>query len=357
MAQKPIWKRLKYKNIAVVLIALVLVIVIISSACSRLAGSLDKKNKEKNNSKNSSNISVEDSGNQSKDPNATLNENTLDKNYRYESISNDDHLYSGDLLLINSEFAYKSGTPSEMESSYDYRVDTDGNRIMSIKDSSVTAKKVVLQNLNRMLSDLRKAKDISDVMLVSGYRTEEYQKTLYDNNLASTGLDYSTTIEIPGHSEHHSGYAVDFQLDQTNYPIFSGTGDYSWVVDNCYKYGFILRYQSDKSGITGIDNESWHYRYVGVPHAQIIYNDKLCLEEYITHIKQYTREKPYYLNSDDGTRYAIYYVAKNEGDSTNVDIPLFDNGAEYDYSISGNNCDGFIVTINISTGQVEKTAE
>lgn len=355
MAGKPLWKRLKYKNIAVVLIVLVLIIVAISAACSKLGENTTKKPK-KNDDKNSSVVTTTDSkDSDSEVPDVVKDENKLEKEYKYVSIVNDEYLHSGDLILVNSDYAYKAGTPTDMKSSYDYRVDKDGERVMSIKDSTVSAKKIVLTNLNSMLSDFKKAKNINDVMLVSGHRTEEYQKTLYDNNLKSTGLDYSTTIEIPGHSEHHSGYAVDFQLDQADYPVFAGTGNYSWINENCYKYGFILRYLEDKTEITGIDAESWHYRYVGVPHAQIMYNDKICMEEYITYIKQYSRENPYYLNSDDGNRYAIYYVVKGEGDSTNVDIPMFENGSEYEYTISGNNCDGFIITVNISAGEV--TAE
>ena len=166
-------------------------------------------------------------------------------------------------------------------------------------------------------------------------------------------------VERPGHSEHHSGYAVDFQLDQENYPYFAGEGEYSWINENCHKYGFILRYDAEKASITGIDGESWHFRYVGVPHAQLIYNSKLCYEEYILSIKQYSRQEPLYVDvPETGDRYAIYYVAADtENDSTNVDVPVHNDGSDYAYTISGNNCDGYIVTVDITAGKITADAE
>lgn len=357
MAKKPLWRRLKYKNIAIALAALLIIILIITSACSA-------KNKDKsddsgktpavtNSAKEDKNDSKpDDSASDPKPENPEPSNEKLENNYKYVSISNDENLYSGDLILINGDYAYKGGEPTDLVSSIDYRHNAEGSKVMSIKDSNVTAKKKVLESLNRMLSDFRAEKNINDVMLVSGYRTVEYQQKLYEENLASTGLSYSKTVEIPEHSEHHSGYAVDFQLDQENYPRFTGEGEYGWIDENCYKYGFILRYLEDKSDITGIDPESWHYRYVGVPHAQLIYENGICFEEYINSIKQYTREAPLYFNDFSNTRYAIYYVKASDGDSTNVDIPLHKNETGYQCAISGNNCDGYIVTVNISAGEV-----
>lgn len=351
MAKKSIWRRLKYKNIAICLACILLITLLINSACSK--DSNDKKEKNPSSSSSQSDnkkpsTTTTNKKNNNNNPQVELSTEELQKDYKYVIMDNETDLHKGELILINGDYSYTGNDVNDLVSSYDYRTNAEGVKIMSLKDSSVSSKKVVLESLNAMLSDFYKETGIKDVMLVSAYRSEEYQKELYDADLKKTGLDYSTTVEKPGHSEHHSAYALDFQLDKEGYPYFNGEGDYKWIYENCYKYGFILRYEADKSSITGINAEGWHFRYVGVPHAQLIYHSKLCYEEYVLSIKQYSRANPLYVDVlENGNRYAIYYVEadKTKG-TTNVDIPL-KNGSEYKYTISGNNCDGYIVTVVI----------
>lgn len=359
MAKKSIWKRLKYKNIAVALACVLLVTVSIHSACTKTDDYMDEKKPSSNSSqkddKKTTTTTTKKDTSKSDDPQVVLSTETLEGDYKYVIMDNKTDLYKGDLLLINGDWAYQGGDVDDLVSGYDYRTNSDGVKIMSLKDSTVSAKKVVIEQLNAMLSDFYAETGISDVMLVSGLRTVEYQQELYDADLAKTGKDYSTTVEKPGHSEHHSGYAIDFQLDQEGYPFFNGEGEYKLIYENCYKYGFILRYESEKSSITGIDGEGWHFRYIGVPHAQLTYFSKLCYEEYISSIKQYTRENPLYVDVlENGDRYAIYYVAVDKDkDTTNVDVPKYNDGSDYHYTISGNNCDGYIVTVDITAGKVK----
>ena len=85
-------------------------------------------------------------------------------------------------------------------------------------------------------------------------------------------------VAIPGTSEHQLGIAVDINADTTK----SSSDDvYSWLAENAHKYGFIKRYPSDKTDITGVINEPWHYRDVGKEAALEIYSQGMCLEEYI----------------------------------------------------------------------------
>lgn len=360
MAKKPLWKRLKYKNIAVMLAVILLIVLAISAACSNKSDDKDKEKdssssqsdkNDKNDSSKPDDSSKDDSSeSENSEPEVEFSTETFGKDYKYVTLSNEESLISGDLILINADYGYKGEKPEDLVSSYDYMYNADDKKVMSIKSSEVEAKEKVLEALNKMISDFYAETGLKDIMLVSGYRTEEYQKTLYEKDLASTGLAYSTKVETPGHSEHHSGYALDFQLDQENYPYFTGEGEYKWIVDNCYKYGFIRRYETEKTGITGIDGETWHYRYVGVPHAQLIYKSEFCFEEYIESIKNHSRENPMYVDiAENGDRYAVYYVkADAESETTNVDIPLRDDGTEYEYTISGNNFDGYIVTVYIN---------
>ena len=106
-----------------------------------------------------------------------------------------------------------------------------------------------------------------------------------------------------------------------------GTGDYTWIDENAHKYGFVNRYPKGKESITMIDNEPWHFRYVGVPHATAMKEYDLCLEQYIDFLETTT---------------------------TNVYIPLKVNTetekVPYPYEISGNNVDGWIVTFLYKEG-------
>ncbi|MBP3292640.1 MAG: M15 family metallopeptidase, partial [Clostridia bacterium] len=90
-------------------------------------------------------------------------------------------------------------------------------------------------------------------------------------------------VAIPGTSEHQTGLAVD--IVALSYQLLDrgqeDTAEQKWLMENSYKYGYILRYPTDKSDITGIYYEPWHYRYVGKDVAKELYESGLCLEEYL----------------------------------------------------------------------------
>ena len=120
--------------------------------------------------------------------------------------------------------------------------------------------------------------------VVSGYRTADIQQSFYDEKTAKyikEGYSESEAKEIagqwvalPGYSEHQLGFAVD--INGATYDV------YSWLQENSYKYGFIFRYPGNKTQITGVAEEVWHYRYVGVEAATKMYEQGLCLEEYLS---------------------------------------------------------------------------
>ena len=121
-----------------------------------------------------------------------------------------------------------------------------------------------------------------------GYRTQEEQQQLLDEKIEAYENEGKSKSEakklaeqwvaIPGTSEHQLGIAVDINADTTK----SSSDDvYSWLAENAHKYGFIKRYPSDKTDITGVINEPWHYRYVGKEAALEIYSQGMCLEEYL----------------------------------------------------------------------------
>ena len=92
-------------------------------------------------------------------------------------------------------------------------------------------------------------------------------------------------VALPGTSEHQSGLCCDLHNLPSASQAFANTEEYRWLLQNCAKFGFILRYPKDKTDITKIMFEPWHYRYVGRYHAQIIMSEGLCLEEYMAQIQ------------------------------------------------------------------------
>lgn len=119
----------------------------------------------------------------------------------------------------------------------------------------------------------------------SGYRSYNVQKILFNKSVASKGsiAEANKFNALPGQSEHQLGLAMDFTLEELNYKLNQSFGDTEeglWLKENCYKYGFIIRYPKDKEEITGYSYEPWHCRYVGKEIAEYIYENNLTLEEY-----------------------------------------------------------------------------
>ena len=116
--------------------------------------------------------------------------------------------------------------------------------------------------------------------ITSGYRSYSVQEELYDSYAKRDGKDAADTYSArPGYSEHQSGLCFDLNGTNRN---FINTKEGKWLNDNCYKYGFILRFPEGKSDYTGYMYEGWHFRYVGIDLATILYNngDWISLEEY-----------------------------------------------------------------------------
>lgn len=126
-----------------------------------------------------------------------------------------------------------------------------------------------------------------NIWLQSGYRSYSTQENLYNNYVARDGKEAADTYSArPGHSEHQSGLAFD--VNQIN-DTFIGSPEAIWLENNCYKYGFILRYPKDKIKETGYKYESWHFRYVGNDLAYKLYNNGnwITMEEYFGITSEY----------------------------------------------------------------------
>ena len=148
----------------------------------------------------------------------------------------------------------------------------------------------IYPQLQQMFDDAR-AEGL-ELFVREGYRTTQDQKDImneriqqYQDEGYSRGEAKKLAKEYvaePGTSEHELGIAVDINADTSK---CSSDAVYTWLANNEYKYGFIKRYPDNKIEITGVNNEPWHYRYVGVDAALEMQKKGLCLEEYIETLK------------------------------------------------------------------------
>ena len=190
-----------------------------------------------------------------------------------------------ELLLVNKKHEVPEGYILELEE----------------VESGHQVDKRIAKSLEQMLSDARK-EGLSPI-ICSSYRTNAKQQKLYNNKVreykrwgcSSEEAEElaSYWVAIPGTGEHETGLAVD--IVSRDYQILDEkqeeTDVQKWLIENSYKYGFALRYPTDKKDITMINYEPWHYRYVGVDNATYMKEHDMCLEEYIDYLKQLEEEE------------------------------------------------------------------
>ena len=145
-------------------------------------------------------------------------------------------------------------------------------------DSKQKGNKEMIENFIKMSNDCKQETGFK-IIVRSGYRDYKSQEDTYNLYLKTYGLKYAESYAAhPGFSEHQTGLAVDIKAQSSN--TFAGTKESKWLLENAYKYGFILRYPDDLTDITGYKYESWHYRYVGLEIAKDIKDKKMTYDEY-----------------------------------------------------------------------------
>ena len=178
------------------------------------------------------------------------------------------------LILVNDEYCVPS----------DYEVE-----LTELSNGEKVDSRIYPQ-LQQMFDDARAAG--LELFVREGYRTSQDQKDIMDERIQQyldEGYSRSEAKKLaeqyvaePGTSEHELGIAVDINADTSK---CSSDAVYTWLENNAYKYGFNKRYPEDKTEITGVNNEPWHYRFVGVDAAKDMQEKGLCLEEYIVTLK------------------------------------------------------------------------
>ena len=247
----------------------------------------------------------------------------------------EDAIYEGELVLVNNWTLYHFPEEQPLACIFDGKSGS-----YYVRDREVFLSPVALEALNQMMDAFQAQGGSKTVNVVAGYRTREFQQHLLDQSAERNGEDHAQRfVAQPGGSEHHTGLVVDFSLlfEDGVSAEYQGTGEYAWINQNCQDYGWVVRYDTDKEPLTGIGDEPWHFRYVGVPHATVMAEKDLCLEEYIDYLRQFPYDGQHLtVDCADGT-YEIWYCA-----GTAAYLP-----EEGEYTVSGNNVDGLIVTYKV----------
>lgn len=217
--------------------------------------------------------------------------NNLDKYIEYSKNNDDD----SSLVVAKVNTKASTGWYSTI-----YETDTSKNELMLVNKfykldetyipdlTSVSltyayeGKKVSKLIYDNLINLLENARENGYKLVVSqGYRSYSDQSEAYNDILNSSGESYADKIASrPGHSDYQTGLSVDIKPYNTLVDDPSTNPDHEWLVNNAYKYGFILRYPMDKEEITGFSYDAWRFRYVGLEAAKIIYEDNITFDEY-----------------------------------------------------------------------------
>lgn len=239
-----------------------------------------------------------------------------------------ENIHEGSLILVNREYPLKKEMGNVLCAPFE-------------EQQEIRLEETAGKSLRRLFTNLADSRQIAGV---SGYRTKGEQVKIFEDSLNENGKDFTETyVAFPDCSEHQTGLAIDLakKVEEIDFicPDFPREGVCQEFREQAAEYGFIERYPKEKEEVTGIGEEPWHFRYVGTPHAQIMREKGMVLEEYTEWLKQFSGEEPFRWRNT-----SIYYVRGQE----ETDILIPDNT---EYHISGNNIDGFVVTLAGETNE------
>lgn len=267
-------------------------------------------------------------------------------------IPNSD-VHTGVMILVNNSIPCAEVTEDQLVSLYNKKLEA-GSDSFSVRDAELYVAEPFADAIIAMLDDFRDATGDDNLMVLSGYRSQELQQQLYDEDLEATGNDVSERVAKPGYSEHQTGLGIDLTVYGEG--DYDGTGVYAWIDEHCAEYGIILRYPEGKQSITDIQYEPWHYRYIGKPHAAYLMQNGIVMEEYYELLKTkhpYDGEHLRISDTDEKIYEVYYYPMDTVTETTTVAVPI-----DKEYTVCGNNSDGFIVTVDTGeTGTIISESE
>lgn len=252
--------------------------------------------------------------------NDTSDDKTVAENIQKIELTKE-QIYQGNLLLVNNEHpVHQKSIKSDVINLFTHKELTKGYGLL---DNEIKLSEEIAEKFSEMITDAEKD-GVSNFLISSGFRDFDEQSRLYEK----MGFDYALPA---GYSEHNLGLSLDVGSTQTT---MDKASEGKWIEKKAWEYGFILRYPSDKTDITGIQYEPWHIRYIGLPHSAIMKEKNFVLEEYLDYLK----EKKHISATVNGQKYEVFYYPVTE--NTTINMP-----ANLHIDVSGNNTDGVILTI------------
>ena len=255
----------------------------------------------------------------------------------------------GALVLVNPANALKYDPENVLVDLYSHRGKVEGASAYKLKDNSLKLTEEALDAFNAWT--IAAYASTSGYVLVSdAYRTYADQEDIFNAALQTYGADKVLEYAMkPDNSDYRAGYSVYLKYmpaDGKTYAMSDAVAQNALAALNASasKYGFINRYPADKESVTGIKHSvvPFQYRYVGAAHATVINAGGYALEDYIAGVKNYTSDNRLKIETADHT-YHVFYVPAVADNATNILIPK----TAVDYSISGNNIDGFVVSVTV----------
>lgn len=241
-------------------------------------------------------------------------------------------VHKGDLIVVSEKqgLQYVFPAASNLILIEDIRRDQNGTRPYQTRVLREDEKLLsdAAYAVNQMLTDFYLKFGDNSLILMDTYRSQKDQES------------YSSTPV--GFSEHHTGLVFTIKTyNANNKPVaLSQNAMSDWIYENCYKYGIICRYPTDKEAQTGVEDYNYCFRYVGVAHATYMKQNNLCLEEYVQLLKKDYSNGTILDITDGQASYKVYYIPASTDELTTVTVPQ-----NYKYTVSGDNSGGFIVTI------------
>jgi len=240
-------------------------------------------------------------------------------------------VFTGYLILVNHTYAFDPPQDTGLAS---LLVESTG--AYNVLGANHYFRRSLIPTLDAMMAAYTEETGGTRVAIISAYRGMAAQQSVLDDHVNRLGYEEARRwVALPGHSEHHTGLAIDLGIYSDGYrSTFTGTGVTAWFRENAHRFGFILRFPYNSFETTLTAYEPWHFRYIGTPHSHIVFQNELLLEDYIEYLRGYTVDDPLVFELD-GNVYEIFFT-----DELEIRLPL---GSVYE--VSGNNVDGFIVTL------------
>lgn len=247
-------------------------------------------------------------------------------------------IYRGNLILINAAYPLQEEPQKE-------------KRCSVLEQEELEMVKEAAEQLKALTEYVKIGKRLTGV---SGYRSLQEQQKIFEESLEENGEEFTRKfVALPNHSEHQTGLAIDVAKLKKEIdficPEFPYDGIFGKFRKEAVDFGFVERYPKNKEEITGIGAEPWHFRYVGTPHAKLMVQKNLVLEEYIQWMKQYDMVDNPLILIEGGKQVMLGYV--NEKDNREIVVP---DGQKVE--VSGNNVDGFIISVASDLQESVKSA-